>query len=165
MALSDDYIADACSATAADGPARQSVLRRSLSTAYYALFVELAQAGASALAPDSPAGLNALVGRKLAHEQMKRACAQWSEGTSTWAAAAKLGAAPQDLKDVAASFVELQQRRHEADYDLRTGPSTADVRLGIARAEQAIAKWRSIKVTAPEVANVFLVSLMHPSPR
>ena len=76
-----------------------------------------------------------------------------------------VGATPQDLKEVAAAFVDLQQLRHEADYDLGATLSSVAVQANIVRAEQAISKWRAFRLTAPDTANVFLVSLMHSTPR
>jgi hypothetical protein len=165
MALSDDYIADAKSTTAGATTSRQSLLRRGTSTAYYALFLELVDAASVALAPSSPAGLSKLVGRRLAHESMKKACAQWNSGGNPWGSAMTVGATPQDLKEVAAAFVDLQQLRHEADYDLGATLSSVAVQANIVRAEQAISKWRAFRLTAPDTANVFLVSLMHSTPR
>jgi hypothetical protein len=165
VALSDDYIADAKSATAGATVSRQSLLRRGTSTAYYALFLELVDAASFALAPTSPAGLSTLIGRKLAHESMKKACAQWNSGGNPWASAMTVGATPQDLKEVAAAFVDLQQLRHEADYDLGATLSSVAAQANIVRAEQAISEWRTFKLAAPDMANVFVVSLMHSTPR
>lgn len=164
MALPDDYIADA-RAAASVSTTQQSLLRRATSTAYYALFLELVDSVGNILAPHAPSGLRTLVGRKLAHEQMKKACAQWNGGGNPWTTALAMAAPPQSLKDVAAAFVELQQLRHEADYDLDAAFSSVTVQANIERAENAITRWRQIKTSNPDHASVVMVSLMHTSPR
>lgn len=165
MALPDDYLADAKAATEHPTIARQSRLRRATSTAYYALFLELIDSVGGSLAPSSPPGLRSLPGRKLTHDQMRKACAQWIGAGSPWTTALGIAPPPQGLKDVAEAFVGLQQLRHEADYDLDAALSSAGVQAHIAWAENAISRWRATKTASPDHAAIFMVSLMHPSPR
>ena len=46
---------------------------------------------------------------------------------------------------MANSFVDLQQARHEADYNLRKKFSRGEAKVMIGQAEQAAADWREIR--------------------
>jgi hypothetical protein len=163
--LADDYVRDATSAIAAlKKRPRQSVLRRAVSTAYYALFLELVHDAGRNLAPASPAALAAIVSRQLQHKQMVDACKQWEKGAksdSPWKAYLPAGTVPAALVDVAAAFVELQEARHEADYSLGARLSKAAANAAVQQARDAIRDWRALRVTDPVTANVFLASLLH----
>lgn len=166
MALPDDYITDALAAINARprGRPRQSVLRRAVSTAYYALFLELTEDAGRALAPASPTTLQAAVRRKLSHKPMATACGQWKQGNSAWLPL--IGAAvPAQLNRVAGDFVDLQQARHEADYDPSARLSKPGTLATVLRSREAIRAWRALKAADADTANVFLVSLMHPKPK
>ncbi len=64
----------------------------------------------------------------------------------------------QELRDVASALVELQQARHEADYDLLRTFTRAEVLDMVTQAEQAFQDWKRVKRT-PQ-ADAFLVSLL-----
>src|SRR4051794_32771699 len=90
---------------------KQADLRRSVSTAYYALFHLLIS---ETVAHWSLAGSRDALGRMFEHSVMKRV-------------SKKLRLAPfhgedpvtvQNLKEIAQSFVQLQDNRHIADYDI-----------------------------------------------
>lgn len=63
-----------------------------------------------------------------------------------------------DLALVAKVFVDLQQARHEADYDTSKDFSRRDCLDHVTRAEDAFKKWDTIRKTLQ--ANVFLVALL-----
>lgn len=67
-------------------------------------------------------------------------------------------AVPVALKDVAEAFVELQQARHEADYDSFRTFTRAEALDLVDLAEQAFVNWRTIRRTIP--ADVFLAALL-----
>ena len=93
--------------------ARQSDLRRSISTAYYALFHALAKDGADLFVGASASRPNAAWAqtyRAVEHGFARNACTQ----------VRGLGF-PAPLVDCAETFVRLQQQRHVADYDPLAG--------------------------------------------
>src|SRR5207302_6714111 len=102
-------------------------IRRAISTAYYALFHRLIDAFVSRVLSD--ASRQAILGRQFEHDCMKALCQQIQQLAERpkqpdtkdglfpvftligWPVAA-------ELKQVATSFTELQERRHQADYNL-----------------------------------------------
>lgn len=63
-----------------------------------------------------------------------------------------------DLACVAANFRDLQEARHEADYDILKKPKKSDARKSLNQALQAFTAWNTIRMT-PE-AKVFLLALV-----
>lgn len=111
--------------------ARQSDLKRAVSTAYYALFHALARNAADCMAgTDGEAGDTswAHVYRAIEHGFARKACEQ----------AMKLGFA-EPITRCAFLFVELQDRRHAADYDSSFLVSIPEAENAIELAEEAIA--------------------------
>ena len=72
---------------------------------------------------------------------------------------------PGELLSLAADVMALQQARHEADYDPDIRLSKANTRAQVLRARSALANWRALRTHHPDTANVFLVSLMHATPK
>lgn len=62
------------------------------------------------------------------------------------------------LTSVASTFVELQEARHLADYDVTSRFDRATVLLLVRTAEQAFADWRAVR-KRPN-AKVFLAALL-----
>jgi hypothetical protein len=108
--MADDLILTAERLTARTrGRARQSDLRRAISTAYYALFHAMARDAADLLVGAGPVRLSppwVQVYRSLEHGFAKNACAS----------ASKLGFS-QNILECADTFIRLQEERHKADYD------------------------------------------------
>jgi hypothetical protein len=65
---------------------------------------------------------------------------------------------PPPLGKVANAFVDLQQARHEADYDISRTFSRAETLDLVEIAERAFASWQTVRKTVP--ADVFLVALL-----
>ena len=65
---------------------------------------------------------------------------------------------PAELKDVAKTFFDLQEWRHEADYDNAKTWTADDVRGKVARARTAFQNWQKIR-TDP-ATNEYLLSLL-----
>lgn len=63
-----------------------------------------------------------------------------------------------DLSQVASTFVDLQQARHDADYDLSLKLNRSEVLLRVREVERAFASWKSVRGT--DEAKVFLTSLL-----
>ncbi|MGA9583262.1 MAG: hypothetical protein WBR13_14980 [Allosphingosinicella sp.] len=118
---------------------RQADIRRSISTAYYALFHALARNGADLLV-----GTTKAYRSEKAWQQMYRAL-DHGRAKSASEASRNLGF-PQDLKDCADAFVELQKARHDADYDPLHRPSRQDALQAAARARDAISKLRGAPI-------------------
>ena len=100
---------DLTKATRARGRPRQSNLRRAVSTTYYAIFHCLARSCADTIVRGTdrsqPAWRQAY--RALDHGTVKRRCDH--QGT--------IKRFPQEIHDFANVLVDLQAKRHSADYD------------------------------------------------
>ena len=111
----------------------QAALARAVSTAYYALFHALARTAADSLVGEAATELSAPAWRQtyraLDHGAAKAACTH----------ARRLGF-PADIAACAEIFIELQQSRHDADYDPTFTTTQAEAIAAIADAEAAIEK-------------------------
>jgi hypothetical protein len=114
-------IADQLAGQGGAGRPSQAYLRRSLSTTYYALFHALAKLCADELIGVTKAGTDPWVRvyRALEHGFAKSAFEQTAIRSLNSAA-----------KTFAETFIELQQKRHTADYDPRAFPFGRNVTLG-----------------------------------
>jgi hypothetical protein len=141
---------------------RQASLRRAVSAAYYAMLHLLASAGSEALAPHRPVGLRPQIRRAFAHAEMKVVCKQFARGSvdNLTPGTAHLVTAPiePELKNVADTFVELQEARHNADYDLTNPFDRIDVLQKIALVEKAFDDWKVVCDRHNSVA--FLAALL-----
>ena len=141
---------------------RQASLRRAVSAAYYALFHLLANEGSRVLAPPQPSGLRFQVQRAFSHSDMKAVCRQFAFGNiNNLSAETKSLIAPPlqpELAVVASAFIQLQEARHIADYDVSALHNKFDVLQKIALAKGAFEAWKQVR-TSPN-ARVFLVGLL-----
>jgi hypothetical protein len=125
--------------TAGPGRSHQAAsvgyLKRFISTAYYALFHAIGRDAADLLVGGGPARSDkawAHTYRGLEHGFAKNACKE----------VPKLGF-PIGITGFAREFIELQEVRHNADYDPRARFSRAEALQWAARAEAAIAELRA----------------------
>jgi hypothetical protein len=103
--------------------------------------------------------LRTLVARAFAHTTMNDACRAFAATHLPRAvAAAATGPVPKDLRDVAQAFVDLQEARYEADYDLAHRFSRSEAQALVDQAEQAFAAWQ--RVRGSTAAKAFLASLL-----
>lgn len=139
---------------------RQASLRRAVSAAYYALFHLLVyDATRMLVSGTSLDDLRTLVARAFAHVEMSEACRAFAATRLPPAVDATLPVpVPEDLRTVARAFVDLQEARHEADYDLAQRFSRNEAAVLVAQAEQAFEAWQRIR-GAP-AGKVFLASLL-----
>ncbi|VTU00681.1 Uncharacterized protein OS=Granulicella tundricola (strain ATCC BAA-1859 / DSM 23138 / MP5ACTX9) GN=AciX9_0251 PE=4 SV=1 [Gemmataceae bacterium] len=137
---------------------KQASLRRAISAAYYALFHMLIHEATTLLVSD-PA-LLALVPRAFNHGEMRSGCEQFLDDKKLPKhLSSVIGAAiPGDLKVVATAFVLLQQRRHEADYDVARTLNRADALTVLRIAKDAFEAWE--RVRGQQAATVFLANLL-----
>ena len=137
---------------------KQASLRRSISTAYYALFhLLIAEA---TLNWKRPAERNAL-GRLFDHGLMKKACEKkGSELNAFFKTApppAELDLAKR-LLEVADTFIRMQQDRHVADYDNSRKWSRTETVAKIDAVHSAFQSWNQIRTS--NAAQDFLLSLL-----
>lgn len=102
-------------------PSNDAVLRRAISTAYYALFHTILVMAADELIGSAHRVTAAygLVYRGFAHARMKTVCEGINKNQlgPKYAQALHCQIVHQDIRDFADLFVGLQQRRHDADYN------------------------------------------------
>ena len=138
---------------------KQASLRRAVSTAYYALFHLLTAEAAARVVPNALAQTRFAIQRWFDHTQMVRACSFFSAPSLT-GAAHKLLPRPlsPDLLTVARAFVQMQELRHSADYDLSSTWNRVKAQQSIQLSRSAFAAWGRIRQT-PE-ADLFLFALL-----
>lgn len=132
----------------------QATLRRSVSTAYYALFHLLIS---ETVANWSRASSRDALGRMFDHALMKRV----SSGIADSHKFPFKGEDPvvvQNLRAVASAFVLLQDKRHIADYDNSISWTRTEALKEWTRAAEAFADWDSIRNEV--IAQNYLVSLL-----
>lgn len=138
----------------------QATLRRAVSTAYYALFHLVI---GEATANWSRSELRPLLGRVFEHGKMKQACYAVSGGTLEIPPFEKR-ATPQDLlRVVARTFIQAQEQREDADYDVALRWSRKEVETQIQTVADAFKSWIAIR-DQPD-AQRFLVLLLGPKQR
>jgi len=125
------------------GKPKQASLRRSVSTAYYGLFHFLIdQSCRSALgAQHSQRQYRHVLGRAFSHSSMKNACESFAGGTLKTSVRKGLPSTfriPPQVMKMAAVFVDLQNARHLADYDLTHRLTRKDVLTLVQQAATAV---------------------------
>jgi hypothetical protein len=139
---------------------KQASLRRAVSAAYYALFHLLVSDCALLLSPSQPRGLSDRVQRAFNHANMSSVCRSFVITNQMPAPTRDLLVLPLDLAlvTVLEAFVELQEARHQADYD----PTMTWTRVGaeslVDTARAAFASWQTVRRT-PNAA-VFATALL-----
>ena len=145
----------------ASGRPRQDHLRRAVSTTYYALFHYLSETACRRFFGVGPerVRIRAVVSRTFDHATMKRASRSFAAGSlpDSLEVIAVL-TPPPHLRFVAKTFVSMQERRHEADYDPLRRFSRKEVQALIDDVETAVERWE--EVSASPVAEMYLIALM-----
>jgi hypothetical protein len=146
---------------------RQASLRRAVSTAYYALYHLLLHEATRAMFPSTPYGLREKASRAFSHSEAKNACSLFAKSNGGVDGLTTSPIEPA-LVDIAATFVQLQEARHDADYNLTEVFDRVQVIGYIDQVKDAFAKWKIVRGTAN--ASVFLGALLlnsrwHKSPR
>ena len=128
------------------GAPNQANLRRAISAAYYSLFRLLVDGAADRLAGkgSEPAYL---LSRAFSHSGMKQACKAFAAGTLKTAVATHIPSLsiPQDLRLVCRVFVDLQQKRHQADYDRSLKLTRQGTLTEIKRAQLAFDSYKQLR--------------------
>jgi len=152
--VTDDLLALAHAITILDDRRpRQAHLRRAVSTAYYALFHEMAGSCADSLVggsgPNQTLRAWAQAYRALNHGNAKKACL----------AVASDPAYPSGIRAVASTFPGLQEARHVADYDPLHRLTRAATLVELERAETAV---HALRETSATDRRAFAVRLLLP---
>jgi hypothetical protein len=156
MGIADDLLTLAGRlANPAPTEPEQASFRRSISTAYYALFHLLVQDAVQSWNASATARFG--LERKFEHKTMKEVSnSVWRNSWRGWSTPSLV--VPRELEAVAQAFVKLQEARQQADYDnAKTWEPTA-VQARLADARGAFANWDVIR-THP-AANEYLLSLL-----
>ena len=159
MSLHDDLLEQAEHLAQRDRTRpKQASLRRAISAAYYALFHLLVREATVVLVSDK--NLRQLVPRAFDHSEMKQACRPFAAGTlpDHLKTVSTTATVPDDLKAVAEAFIELQQRRHEADYNVSHTFSRPTTLALVQQIRAAFEAWQ--RVREQQIATVFLVNLL-----
>src|SRR5580692_1579368 len=117
----------------------QASLRRSVSTAYYALFHLLVQ---EASANWSRADTRDYLARAFEHKTMKDASTRAENATYDSSVSPQVAT---KLKSVARAFRELQLQRHLADYSNATKWDRIKASAKVDQAKTAFNDWKSIR--------------------
>jgi hypothetical protein len=133
----------------------QASLRRAVSTAYYLFHLLVEEAGGRWQGSiEARTGLE----RALQHGSMENISRRFRNATwQDWHGNQR--AVPAALRQVASSFVDLQDERHAADYDNHEQWSPTDVQAVLDIAHSAFQNWQSIR-THPMAGNYLLMMLL-----
>lgn len=141
-----------------------AVVRRAISTAYYALFHAITFHASAMFRPEY-GNASLAIRRVYSHSAMKQSCKSFTTQKSLpTALAQKLGridySPPQDIREIAAAFVELQEMRHRADYDNASELKQDDAKSSALKATESIEKLRSAAESHPDDVGIFLLALL-----
>lgn len=125
---------------------KDASLRRAVSAAYYSVFHFLIHEASRFLVSGAREELRLRLVRCFEHKRMKEAAQALNKGSDPV------------LLRMAQTFVDLQQQRHDADYNLAKKFRRTEVRALLASAKVAIEDWPKAR-NQPE-AETFLVTLL-----
>ena len=127
------------------GPPRQVDLRRAISAAYYAVFHTTLVAAADEFVGRTKRSskLYALVYRSVDHRTLRDLCVEVKKPNlpARYARYVPASGFGRNIPAFAAAFVELQEKRHSADYDPLLRIRMADALLAIKTARTAVKRF------------------------
>jgi uncharacterized protein (UPF0332 family) len=137
------------------GAPKQVKLRRAISSSYYALFHCFAASAADLLARADARGTQRYLAiyRSFEHKRMADVCRHISAGSQKTEDGSSFHPT---LRQCAAAFVELQESRHDADYDPFKKFALSDAQAAISKASDAI---QNLRASPDEERLLFLTSL------
>lgn len=135
-------------------------VRRAVSSAYYSLFHLLIR---DAVLNWKPADQHARLARSFDHKRMKDASTAILKEMGNLPVQPNAGAdagqvARFRLSTVAQAFVDLQQARHKADYDVGEPFGSVDAAVDVAQARLAFVTWADVR--DEPLAQRYLYSLL-----
>ncbi len=139
---------------------RLATLRRSISTAYYALFHLLTSEAVGIVGSNLTLNAAHRLQRRFDHAEMKRAAAIFSAPNPASSSIRLLlgTSVSSDLRSVCQAFTEMQEERHTADYDLTSSWTRYDAQKLLRLTEDAFASWSRIRRS--HEANLFALGLL-----
>lgn len=158
--------ADVLLSTTASGAPRQADLRRSISGAYYAVFHAIATEAADVIIGRANRTTPAyrLVYRTVDHKSLRDLCASLTKSVLPlkYASYAPHGGFGSDLVALSAAVVELQEKRHLADYDPLFRARLSDAQLAVRMARDALERLeRSARSKRKAFCSLLLFSPRH----
>jgi uncharacterized protein (UPF0332 family) len=149
---------------------KQASVRRAISAAYYALFHLFSEKVTETLigSTNDRANIRAWLGRALEHGTMNTACKFFGNPSDrTFKEFSKNLAftVDPDLKVIADTFVNLQESRHRADYDMSKPITRSDAQVAIAEVRSVFTKWNVIERKDPRLMVIFCTSLLRGTKR
>jgi hypothetical protein len=133
-------------------PKTEAELRRGISTAYYALFHLLVDV--TTTRGVATAALRAHVARNFEHRNMRAVCAKYA-GLVTDKAGQPV---PLEIQRIADGFVQLQEARYKADYNVKDPVTSVEAQTSAQMARDAFSDWATI--SANVAADAFLTELL-----
>ena len=163
MSLADDLLLQAKDLLNRDlRKPKQANLRRSVSTAYYSLFYLFIDEVATTVigGGNERKHLRGYVMRTISHKTIANVCKVFANKNPDNKIKLALAGheVPDDLADIALGCHNLQDQRHEADYNFINKLSKEEVMDLISQAEEAHRKWKTVKKY--EATKVFLIALL-----
>lgn len=144
------------------GRPRNALLRRAVSSAYYALFHEISRHAAQQMLPTAPPNAHYALARFFSHAQIGVPCA-WIAQRESKEAPARLKPVVDGLRNtsivpIAEAFYDLRKAREDADYNhFHDAIAKSTVVATIDDAEEAIEQFRS--ATADRTAFLALIAV------
>ncbi|MFS8039097.1 hypothetical protein ACI7BZ_19420 [Xanthobacter sp. AM11] len=160
MTIKPDHLIELARTVASASPSRrprQTNLRRAISDAYYAVFHHLARIVADELIGSSYRTSKAyvLAYRSLDHGLARTVCQDLAKATPPAKYNSYLPSSGfcSEITEFCTAFVDLQERRHSADYDPSERFSIADVEMLVNTATSAITK---LNAASPQERRLFV---------
>lgn len=161
MSMYDDLLVQARHlATKERKRPKQASLRRAISSAYYALFhLLISEATQRLISGKEKEPLRLLLRRAFEHGEMKDAAKSFL-GTTIASVTQVLGTSSgsSSLRKVARAFVDLQEARHQADYDWSRTFTRQETLELVDLAEDAFETWEQIRKRLG--SDTFLICLL-----
>ena len=138
---------------------RQASLRRSVSCSYYAVFHLLTAEATAHVGPNLTLNATQRIQRWFDHGDMKRVCGMFSRPEAPRQLSAILGGpVSADMQMIAQSFIQLQEARLDADYNLAATWTRLTAQQYAQVAKNTFAAWARIRRT--HESNVFALALL-----
>jgi len=133
---------------------RQATLRRAISTAYYAVF-HLLVTDYTALFSSDP-NVQSMLGRTIKHNDIDASARDFNRVSFKLPSSLDNSGITNsnELIAVANAFIELQEHRHDADYDLALSYTRDEAQLIVNIARTSFTNWRIARTTP--AATIFL---------
>ena len=147
------------------GAPRQADLRRAISNAYYAVFHAVVTHAADDFAGKKHRASSryALVYRSIDHKSLRKLCEDVKKATlpTKYSGHSPRAGFGYDLSALATAVVDLQEKRHLADYDPSYRVTISDAVLAVATSRTALDRFRR----ANRASRKAFISLLVFSPR